>query len=483
MQEREISLVDLLIDILLKWRIIIAALVLGGVLGGVFGYIQFVKAADEQSLTNEVLDQTYFSPILQELENGLSDLQKNNVKAVLDYDKFGRYYQESVLMQIDASSVPTSEIVYQVVASDEVIANRLGRAYKETLGTGIVEWLVNNGMDAKEASKMRELIKIEENANDNQQENTQGSIPNKITDEAYIRVKVLHMEEEACRQLTQSVKDYLAEEKKIIEKTIGSHELQLIKQDFAVVADSELTELQRNMVIAVTEGNQEAVAMRRNFSDEEKQYYTYMSLIIEQEVTGESQMVDVGSYSPLNNPYYIVLGMLVSVFVYVFGFFIAYIFSGKLRINDNFASGTGITVLGRVACNKKYKGFDKWINSLRNGKKKVVSKEDVIGLTAIGMHLVAAENQVNKIACISSDLTESDSELVKEIQSKLKEKDIVLSVAENVLYSSKELETVQDEKVVFLVGKAGKTPYEDIIREAKFFERQNVIVAGVLIIE
>ena len=49
MKEREISLVDLIFDILLKWRMIIVAMVIGGVLLGGYSYMQSAKTIEIQA--------------------------------------------------------------------------------------------------------------------------------------------------------------------------------------------------------------------------------------------------------------------------------------------------------------------------------------------------------------------------------------------------------------------------------------------------
>ena len=482
MQDREISLIDLLVDILLKWRIIIAAMMIGGILGGFLSYVQFSKETNEQSVENTVLEEGYNSTLLLELENSLTDVQKNHVNIVLNYDELGRYYNESFLMQIDANNVPTSELIYQVVTDDEAAGNRIGRNYKETLATGIVEWLVKGGMIKKDASKMAELVIID-NTEDKQTEKDFDTVDKVSKDDAYIRIEIVHPEEKSCKELAKEVMNYLAEEQKLIAETMGEHELQLVEQDFAIVTDVVLEERQLEVANAVFEGNQDAAYLRRNFSDKEMQYYNYMSLLIKQELTGESQKGSVGRYSPLNSPLYILVGMFIGAFVYMFCFFIAYIFSNKLRINDEFPKGLELEILGRISSNRKYKGIDKWINSLRYGKKKMPSREDAIGLAAIAIELTAKEGNAEKVACVLNDLEENSKMVAQELEEKLKEKNIGVLPVESILYDAKEMETLQSEKVAYLVSKTGKTAYDSIIKEVKLLKRQNIIVAGVLIIE
>ena len=78
MKEREISLVDLIFEILLKWRMIIVFMIIGGLLLGGYSYMQSAK-------TIKIQNQIVLSDaeILAGLENKLTVEQKAYVKAAL----------------------------------------------------------------------------------------------------------------------------------------------------------------------------------------------------------------------------------------------------------------------------------------------------------------------------------------------------------------------------------------------------------------
>ena len=48
MKEREIALVDLLVAILLRWRVVILAMLIGGMLMGAFSYYRSSQTAEAQ---------------------------------------------------------------------------------------------------------------------------------------------------------------------------------------------------------------------------------------------------------------------------------------------------------------------------------------------------------------------------------------------------------------------------------------------------
>ena len=55
MKEREISLVDLLVEILLRWRVIVVFMLIGGILLGGFGFVRSVRSSRAQSAKAEEL--------------------------------------------------------------------------------------------------------------------------------------------------------------------------------------------------------------------------------------------------------------------------------------------------------------------------------------------------------------------------------------------------------------------------------------------
>ena len=48
MREREISLVDMIFDILLHWRVIVSAMLIGAIVLGGFGYVSSYRAYNAQ---------------------------------------------------------------------------------------------------------------------------------------------------------------------------------------------------------------------------------------------------------------------------------------------------------------------------------------------------------------------------------------------------------------------------------------------------
>lgn len=106
MKEREISLGDLIIEILLRWRVIVVAIVIGGMLFGAFSFysssqtakIQRAKKQQQEQLLAEQEEQEALmseAELLerenankQKLEEVLTEAQIANVNSAIMYEQF-----------------------------------------------------------------------------------------------------------------------------------------------------------------------------------------------------------------------------------------------------------------------------------------------------------------------------------------------------------------------------------------------------------
>ena len=200
MKQREINLIDLLFVVLLKWRMIIVAMLVGAVLLTGFSYWKSINAQQVQNELNREEKKENNEMIFARLEETLTDTQKSNVNTVIDYEAYNEYYYNSALMQIDANCVPTVELIFSVEAFNEKDKNILVSVYSKIIETGIVQWLTENGMDANEAAKVAELVTVKTDMGsqvDVLLSSTKGIIP----------VSVIHIDESKCKELAEAIKN------------------------------------------------------------------------------------------------------------------------------------------------------------------------------------------------------------------------------------------------------------------------------------
>ena len=143
MKEREISLVDLIVEILLRWRIIIAWMVVGGILMGIVSCMNSYRAQRSQISQIGVDNQVRLSK--DELQQKLTVAQLNNINYILDCEEYvavnQAYLNESILMNIDAMQVPFSKLTFVLTADDIEQVGNVVQIYQNMITGDLYDWL------------------------------------------------------------------------------------------------------------------------------------------------------------------------------------------------------------------------------------------------------------------------------------------------------------------------------------------------------
>lgn len=477
MKEREISLIDLLFEILLKWRKIIVATVIGGILLGGYSYLQSTKTANVQ---NNQGDNTASKNVtLEEVENKLTHTQRSNVRAVLGYEEYSEYFENSILMQIDANNVPTVELIFCIKTTDSKVKNIVVETYTQLISTGMTEWLIQKGESADEAAKVRELITVEN-------EGRNYKIVYETGDSGSVYVSVVHKDEEKCKALASHVKDFVEAQKSTVNKAYGEHEVTLVSETYATVVDSDLLTKQRTILINATSGNTSADKLMQAFTPQEKQYYDMLKGNINSEVAEGTAAVPVVVVSPSISIKYVILGMVLFAFVYVFYVFMAYIFNNKLRANDDIAELYEIPQLGIISKTnkkKKFLGFiDAWIIALRDRNKRKFTEEEAKEIVAVAIKMAVKKSDSKDVCLIGCDVKKQIEDICGSIKVLLEKEGIKVSVLDNVLYNAEEMEKLSDAGNAVIIEKTGATMYDEVAKELELLKRYNInILGGVLV--
>lgn len=485
MKEREISLVDLIFEILLKWRMIIVFMVIGGLLLGGYSYLQSAKTAKIQNNQSSSTEDNVIT--LDDLESKLTIAQRNNVKAVLEYEEYSKYYEESILMQIDANNTPTTELIFCIETADEKDKKTVVSIYTQLLSRGITEWLIQSGMEFVEATKVIELIDVANDVNNQMDISLSG---NKGT----VCVSVKHLDEEKSKALANQIKEFVYAKKIELENVYGAHEVRLISESYAPVMDLNILNKQRTAMSNAIAGNTSSDKLKQAFTSDELKYYDLLkkgvSADTAENTTGDTTAVPepaVVTSSPSVSIKYVVLGVVLFAFIYVFYVFMAHILNNKLRTNDNLTDLFGMVQLGIVPAKenkKKFLGFvDGWILAIRNRNKRKFTVEEAEEIVAVAIKIAVKKSEGKEVCLVGCDVKRQTNDICKNIQSILEKEDIKVKILDNVLYNAEEMEKLENVSYVVLVEKTGSTMYDEVAKELELLERYNINVLGGILVE
>ena len=514
MQEREISLLDLLVEILLRWRVLLICMLIGGSLMGGLSFVRSYRTAEaqkaqiaemekklqekkEQLESDQHEEDTKGNLATKEyLQEQLTEVQKNNINTVLDYESFieelEAYCDSSILMQLDPLNISQARLTFLVTAHDEERSHSIERIYEDMISAGLFQWIADNSAEDISPAALGELIAISRSSRE------------LVAGGDSFSVTVVHATEEQCRELAQAVVTYINQQQERVKKELGSHEIVVVNEAYSQMVDTTLLDKQRGVKKNISTWKSDVASKKAAFSDEEWKYYNFVTMgkaqgtpeeyekedsaSDGQQTTQESTALDMPVVTPPSvSMKYVILGMILLAFVYVLYIFMAFIFNNRLRISDDMNQLYGIPQLGQIPEeNTKKKVFsfvDSWILRIRDRSKRKFSEEEAIGLAAAAVKISAKREELSGIYCIGCNMQEKTAEVSARIQAVLAEENIGMQVLNNILYNQEAMEQLQGVKGAFLLEKAGETFYDEVAKELELLHRQNIKVLGIVVVE
>lgn len=503
MKEREISLVDLLIEILLHWRAIILWMLIGGIAFGALSYVKSSRSAQAQRAQLEeeqrLLDEKRSQQDLEEegyidkqwLEEQLTETQIANVNTVVSYEKIYadklKYVKESAIMKMDPNAVPETQLTFLIKAEDTQLAYDIQKVYEDLTGSaGMYNWLAEQcGISAACAS---ELVTLER------------SSYSLLEGSNLLRLAVAHNDEQVCQKMAEAVIEYLVGQSEALAPVLGEHELVLLDQSFAVIVDTNVLASQRNYYTDLASLRAVPVNAKEIFSDEEWKYYNFITTgniagdIEDRDLEGAYSEEDATNLlgrqaipSPGVSVKYIVAGIVMAVLLYALVICMAYIFSNRLKTGDDLQSLYDIPQLGRICREQNSRKFlafvDKWILSLRDRKIRRFAAGEAVNLAAVAVKMAVKKEGFQSVYLIGCNMKNGAKTLCEQIKEILKDEDISISVLDNVLYDAEAMDRLSGAECVALVESAGSTLYGEIDRELELLRRQEIKILGGIVVE
>lgn len=503
MKEREINLVDLLVEILLHWRVFIVCMLAGGILFGALNVIRSNKAATEtgtetEAGTEEGAEAEAEKKIDFRLpENRPSAKSMQNINWLTDYEAVCRmkedYLKNLVLMKIDPDKVCKAEATIAIEAEDRQKSSDIEKVYENVMQSGELILRVEKSVNTK-MTGIGELILFE----GNRIGNLAGYVSSGATTEEatnVFRIEVKYADEAQCKKILETIIAFLKERQKDIADALGEHEITIVSTSFAVVKDIKIADIQKNNLDNIVAMKSAIANAKTLLSEEEQQYYDFLygddetekDKKAEKEKEAEAEAASTETATPGISVKYIFLGMVMAAFLYAFLIFIIYIFNTKIRATDNLQELYDIPQLGMIPVEKESKksfGFiDGKIVSIRNRDKRQFTPEEALELVSAAIKISAGKEALNEIYLIGCGLKERSLEACEKIKAYLEKDGIQAKILSNVLYDARAMEELENAKGVVLAESAGVVLYSEIAEELELLKRQGIRVLGGILME
>lgn len=471
MNEREISIVDLMVEILLHWRMFIIWMVIGAVALGVLSYVRSGNAVKQQQEQTEKAE--------QDPEEWLTKEEMQNVEYVVSYEKMylakEAYREKSPLMQADFNNISKAEATIAIVAAQRQQSCDIERIYEDIVKSS--ECIVKVAEDTDmETVGVAEMLYLDREAESVAIESGEGA--------GTFKIVVVHNDEKKCKDMLESAVSFLKEKQSTVESALGEHEIIVVNESFGVVSDMDIAELQKVVLNDIAVMKKTASDAKDALSDVEQRYYNLLMSDIEEEA--EETISSPAAPTQGISKKYVLLGAVLAAFLYAFILLLVYIFNTKIRATDSLLELYGLPQLGVIpkeTGKKKVLGVvDKWIISIRDHNKRQFSSEEALELTTVAVKMAAGKETLKEICLIGCGLKEQPLDVCEKMKKRLKEDGLHVNILNNVLYDAQILEELEKAKGAVLVGSAGSTLYSEIEEELELLKRQDIkVLGGVLV--
>lgn len=393
--------------------------------------------------------------------------------------------ENSLSMQLDPEQIAERDLIYSITMENPEQSCLLTQVYTDLINsTSMYQWIEEKTGIA--ANVVGELVYTEAGRNDravvNNARNCVAANPMKSN----VKIIVRDAQEPDCDQLAEAVKEYMTEQQKTLEQRLGTHQLILLSDTGATVADANLRNLQRNSVNDLATLATAVGKAKTDLTAEQQQYYDLLTW--EESETVEAEQSDVTGEQPAVSPSiskkYVLLGAVLFAFVYAGILFLIYIFNSKIRVSDELQTLYHIPQIGVVVRDSgKQFVFDKWIDDLRHYGKRKFNAEQSMELAFAAVKIAAAKNRLNSICLMGCNLDAGAGKVCETLKTALEKEQLNVTVLDNVLYNAEAMEKVDAMTGVVLVEKAGSTLYNEIAGELELLKRQEIAVLGGIVVE
>lgn len=463
--EREISLVDLMWNVLLSWRKLICFGIIFAVLVGVMRYFLDVRTYN----ASKNID---YDKIEDSLEKAESEKLSNALKLQERINNFENYLEDSAIMQIDPYAKPVLELQYYI-QSDYIInfTKDNKRDYTPEIASMYCNYL-NSGEMAQAVIKELSLPITKEDFCE------LVSASSRSSDSSSIYFTISYAEEGKLDKISDVVQN-LMEKKSSELQEIGSHKLELVAESKNVKVDNVLADRKNTIANNITTIKTQLDTMKATMSEEQKQLFEMKSC----EMRGmELEELD----EPVFRVKYMILGAVFGIFLICAWVACKLIFASKLQFAKEIRNIYGVRLFGEVENSEQKKkflsGIDHWIINLKERGRKRGTATQKIKNIAMNIALSCKQQGIDSIYITGSEYDKMDRAFLDNLKRELLSQQIKSKDGGSVLNEAESLQIGVETGYIVLVEQKQVSTYENIYTELELLREYGSDILGVIVL-
>lgn len=460
MQIREISLRELIVSVMLRWRGMLVAFLVGTLLFGVFDIVSGKKTDNTvENLQNE-------GEVIS------SDLVYN-VNRALDFEKLlaqkEEYVNSSILMQMNPNAFIRYECIYAVQTSDLETSKSIAKMYEGLLSAGAIQYCAEHS--ELTSAQLSEIITLNSS---------------KELETASFSIRIQTATEEQSDLIKDLLLHYYEEKSIELASTIGTHKLILLGEQKATAMDNDMQTYQLNWKEDIFTCRENIRKTKEAFTEEEQALYA--SIVSGKPMEDKTVEISQEEVSHKNNLSVkkAVIGGVLFFLAYVCVIFCSILFSKKITLLDQATEWFGVSVLGIIYAERKGyfgAGVDSLICRIRNLGRRRITNTETVDLLISDIKRSLRQHNISEITFAGCNIEKEGERVFNQITEALKLQGIITSKVNNLLYKVSSIEALEQSQAVVLIEKCGKATDKEVEREISLMNELSCNLVGMIIVE
>ena len=466
-KEREVSLYELLWNIVFSWRRILLCAVIFAILAGAVRYAgdwKTYQTLQKSSSAEEPETDEFTEEELVEIEDAKA------IQEAMDENR--DYLENSILMNVDPYAENVLVLQYYVdsdyqfnYTSDNSgdYTSSVVTAYGDYVKSGkVAEKIVDTlGLDC-EPRYMEELI----------------SSVWSYQDEIF-SIEVIYPDENTLNEMIEVITDEMEGQVDRINQTIGSHTLKLLSSEIMLKTDSELASRQKAIQDIITSYRTQLTSLKASMTEEQLAQLTNEKVSDE----GNEEEPAVTAVRPSVSVKYIVLGVLAGIFLGVVWVVCKVLFTNRLQFANDLTNLYGLRSFGSYRTEKKRFVVDAFLWKLKTRKEKKLTQEEYLDIICANLELICKSANISRLYLCGTVMEQIGAKLPESIADKLKGAGIDVLCGNDVRYDMRSLRDMKEVGNAVLLEQVGVSGYQEIEKELKVLQEQQVEILGCICVE
>lgn len=451
---RSLNVVDLIMSLLKRWKIIVSGMLIVGIIAGGFSYLQSKKNITEETIIQT--DVEFTEDEQKAFDRKLEALYKYQGY----YDMYDKYLKDSIKMNMDPDKFYEGTVTYLLSADTQTDLLKLVDVYEQAVKSDKFYSNIKTSLGIEiDDVYIQEIITIkfkeyEENA-------------------GVLTVSAVHYAEDDCDKIL----DTIAKELSTVQLSNGVS--QYLSSTVLEQSNMSLATEKESIFNMKWYNYDQVKSTKDSFTTKEAEYFEEQ---FGEEITTDVKAIEeVIVQQPAISVIYIIFGMLVGAILVVGFFALKYLFSERIHSKDDFNGVGNIPLILVSDENAEKKNFvDKYINILE----KKVGNISIESLELLMYPIITLAKQENiSEVCLSSSLFKNgiQSEFTKQLETLFNESGIKVFVVDSILESLEGLQQAMDCGYIIFDEKCEKSIHREIQKELEKACQCNMEILGIII--